>query len=310
MNTTAVVFAAPGQLSLTALPLIPPDGLFATVDVSFSGISTGTERLLWTGDMPGFPGMGYPLVPGYETVARVTKVPKGFGLCEGDLVFVPGANCYGPVRGLFGGAAKRIAISPSKLTKIDESLGENGTLLALAATAHHAATLGRLPDLVIGHGVLGRLIARIVVALGGKPTVWETQTERQAGSKNYSVVAPNEDTRKDYGAIIDASGDTQVLDRCMSHLARRGEIILAGFYAEPLHFIFPPAFMREATIRIAAQWEPKDLQASLELIASGKLSLDGLVTHRSPAADAALAYDTAFNHPSCLKMVLDWRNLQ
>lgn len=310
MNTTAVVFAAPGQLSLAALPLIPPDGPLAIVDVSFSGISTGTERLLWTGDMPGFPGMGYPLVPGYETVARVTKVPKGLGLSEGDLVFVPGANCYGPVRGLFGGAATRIAISPAKLTKIDESLGENGTLLALAATAHHAATLGRLPDLVIGHGVLGRLIARIVVALGGMPTVWETQAERQAGSKNYSVVAPNEDTRKDYSAIIDASGDTQVLDRCMNHLARRGEIILAGFYAEPLHFVFPPAFMREATIRIAAQWEPKDLQASLALIASGKLSLDGLVTHRSPAADAALAYDTAFNHPNCLKMVLDWRNLQ
>ena len=310
MNTTAVVFAAPGQLSLKALPLIPPDGPHAIVDVAFSGISTGTERLLWTGDMPGFPGMGYPLVPGYETVARVGKAPKDAGLSEGDLVFVPGANCYGPVRGLFGGAAKRIAINPAKLTKIDESLGENGTLLALAATAHHAVTLGRLPELVIGHGVLGRLIARIVVALGGKPVVWETQAERQSGSGGYSVIGPNEDTRKDYASIIDASGDTQVLDRCMSHLARRGDIVLAGFYSEPLHFVFPPAFMREATIRIAAQWDPKDLAASLDLIASGTLSLDGLVTHRSPAADAALAYDTAFNHPGCLKMVLDWRSFQ
>ena len=77
--------------------------------------------------------------------------------------------------GLFGGAAKRIAIAPARLTRIDESLGENGILLALAATAYHAVSLGRLPELVIGHGVLGRLIARIVVALGGKPTVWETQ---------------------------------------------------------------------------------------------------------------------------------------
>ena len=310
MNTTAVVFAAPGQLALKALPLIPPDGPHAIVDVAFSGISTGTERLLWTGDMPGFPGMGYPLVPGYETVARVGKAPKNAGLSEGDLVFVPGANCYGPVRGLFGGAAKRIAITPAKLTKVDESLGENGTLLALAATAHHAVTLGRLPELVVGHGVLGRLIARIVVALGGKPVVWETQAERQSGSDGYSVIGPNEDTRKDYASIIDASGDTQVLDRCMSHLARRGEIVLAGFYSEPLHFVFPPAFMREATIRIAAQWEPKDLAASLDLIAGGTLSLDGLVTHRSPAADASLAYDTAFNHPGCLKMVLDWRSFQ
>jgi bacteriochlorophyllide a dehydrogenase len=310
LDTTAVVFAAPGRLALKSMPLVPPDGPHAIVDVSFSGISTGTERLLWTGDMPGFPGMGYPLVPGYETVARVRSAPKGAGLSEGDLVFVPGANCYGPVRGLFGGAAKTIAIAPAKLTKIDESLGENGTLLALAATAHHAVTLGRLPELVIGHGALGRLIARIVVALGGSPTVWETQPERQSGSNGYPVIGPGADTRKDYAGVIDASGDTQVLDTCMTHLARRGEIVLAGFYAEPLHFVFPPAFMREATIRIAAQWEPKDLQASLDLIAGKKLSLDGLVTHRSPATDAASAFGTAFNHLGCLKMVLDWRNFQ
>jgi bacteriochlorophyllide a dehydrogenase len=310
MDTTAVVFTAPGQLALQTLALCPPDGPFAVVDVNFSGISTGTERLLWTGDMPGFPGMGYPLVPGYETVARVASVPKGSGLSEGDLVFVPGASCYGPVRGLFGGAAKRIAIAPAKLTKIEESLGENGTLLALAATAHHAVTFGRLPELVIGHGMLGRLTARIIVALGGTPVVWETQAERQVGGEGYTVIGPNADTRKDYGCVVDASGDTQVLDRCMTHLARRGEIILAGFYSEPLHFIFPPAFMREASIRIAAQWEPKDLQASLELISRGRLSLDGLVTHRSPAADTALAYDTAFNHSRCLKMVLDWRMFQ
>lgn len=307
MDTTAVVFTSPRQLSLQTLPLIPQDESHTIVDVSFSGISTGTERLLWTGDMPVFPGMGYPLVPGYETVARVAKSPKRSGFAEGDLVFVPGANCYGPVRGLFGGAAKRIAIAPAKLTKIDESLGENGTLLALAATAHHAVTLSGMPDLIVGHGVLGRLIARIVVALGGTPTVWETQTSRQTGGDGYQVISSNSDTRKDYSCIVDASGDTHILDRCMTHLVRRGEIVLAGFYAEPLHFVFPPAFMREASIRIAAQWEPKDLTAVLDLIASKKLSLGELITHRSPAADAHQAYDTAFGHAGCLKMVLDWR---
>ncbi len=309
-NTTAVVFTSPGQLALQFLPLVLPDGPHAIVDVNFSGISTGTERLLWTGDMPAFPGMGYPLVPGYETVARVATAPKNSGLAEGDLVYVPGANCYGPVRGLFGGAASRIAVASNKLTKIDESLGENGTLLALAATAHHAVTLGRLPDLIIGHGVLGRLIARITKALGGYPTVWETSTDRRSGSIGYSVIDAAVDNRKDYACILDASGDTNVLDRCMMHLARRGEIVLAGFYSAPLHFIFPPAFMREASIRIAAQWEPKDLMASLELVASGKLSLDGLITHRSAAADASSAYQTAFQNIECLKMVLDWRSVQ
>ena len=38
----------------------------------------------------------------------------------------------------------------------------------------------------------------------------------------------------------------------------------------------------------------------------GHLSLDGLITHRASAADAASAYDRAFTDPACLKMILDW----
>ena len=65
--------------------------------------------------------------------------------------------------------------------------------------------------------------------------------------------------------------------------------------------------MREARLRIAAQWQPADLLAVKELAESGRLSLAGLITHRQPAADAPAAYRTAFGDPACLKMVLDWR---
>mgnify|MGYP002648882625 CR=1 FL=1 len=62
----------------------------AVVAVSWSGISTGTEKLLWTGRMPSFPGMGYPLVPGYESVGTVIETVAGSGLRVGQTVFVPG----------------------------------------------------------------------------------------------------------------------------------------------------------------------------------------------------------------------------
>jgi 3-hydroxyethyl bacteriochlorophyllide a dehydrogenase len=45
----------------------------------------------------------------------------------------------------------------------------------------------------------------------------------------------------------------------------------------------------------------------VDLIATGRLSLDGLITHHSPAADAPAAYATAFGDSTCLKMVLEWR---
>ena len=85
--------------------------------------------------------------------------------------------------------------------------------------------------------------------------------------------------------------------------------MLAGFYSEPLAFQFSPAFMREARLRIAAQWREADLIAVRALAESGELSLDDLITHRRDASAAPDAYPIAFTDPACLKMILDWRSI-
>lgn len=310
MNTLAVVFEEPQQLSLATLELSAPGDEDVVVDIAWSGISTGTERLLWTGKMPPFPGLGYPLVPGYESVGRVREAGRHARARIGDLVFVPGANCFGPVRGLFGGAAAQLVVPSQRAHAVDESLGERAVLLALAATAHHAIRAPglALPDLVVGHGVLGRLIARLVLALGGAaPTVWELNPDRAGGASGYSVIDPALDARRDYHSICEVSGDSRLLDALIQRLAPGGEIVLAGFYSDALSFSFPAAFMREARLRVAAQWQPSDLVAVRQLAESGQLSLDGLITHRNAAQDADAAYRTAFGDPGCLKMLLDWR---
>lgn len=310
MNTVAVVLEKPEHLSLNRIELSDPGDADVVVDVEWSGISTGTERLLWFGRMPPFPGMGYPLVPGYESVGRISAAGPLSGSRVGDRVFVPGARCFGEVRGLFGGAASRLVVPGQRALAFDESLGEQGVLLALAATARHAIAdgSGQPPDLIVGHGVLGRLLARLAVAAGGVPVVWETNPQRAAGALGYKVVDPTLDTRRDYRTICDVSGDPALLDVLIGHLAPGGEIILAGFYSEPLSFAFAPAFMREARLRVAAQWKEADLVAVKDLAESGSLSLDGLITHRQMAADAPSAYRTAFSDPACLKMILDWRS--
>ncbi len=310
INAVAVVFEQPERLALTSLALSPPGEEDVVVDIAWSGISTGTERLLWTGRMPPFPGMGYPLVPGYESVGRVREAGARSGGQVGDFVFVPGARCFGDVRGLFGGAASRLIVAGNRAHRVDEQLGEQAVLLALAATAYHALTPAahQLPDLIVGHGVLGRLLARLTLALGGKPpVVWERNPDRAIGAEGYEVIDPAIDTRTDYHAIYDVSGDASLLDSLIGRLATGGEIVLAGFYSERLSFAFPQAFMREARLRVAAQWLEADLAAVRQLAESRQLSLDGLITHRSPADQADSAYRTAFGDPGCLKMVLDWR---
>jgi 3-hydroxyethyl bacteriochlorophyllide a dehydrogenase len=184
-------------------------------------------------------------------------------------------------------------------------------LLALAATAFHAMSGPDYlqPDLIVGHGVLGRLLARLAVIRGGQPpVVWERNPVRVGHEDNdYRVVSPEDDTRQDYRSIYDVSGDSTLLDTLIARLARGGEIVLAGFYDKSLSFGFPPAFMREARLRVAAEWRQPDLEAVKVLVETGQLSLDGLITHRHEAASAAVAYRTAFDDPKCLKMILDWR---
>ena len=310
MKAVAVVIREPERLELGRLPLAAMGEGDVVVDVELSGISTGTERLLYTGRMPHFPGMGYPLVPGYESVGRIVDAGSNADLSAGDRVFVPGANCFGEVRGLFGGAASRLVVPAARVAPIGADLGDEAVLLALAATARHAIAAAHAtpPDLIVGHGVLGRLLARLAAGMHGPaPVVWEADPARAHGAEGYEVVRPEDDDRRDYRAIYDVSGDSSILDALIQRLAPGGEIVLAGFYSQPLSFAFPPAFMREVKIRIAAEWQPDDLQAVLRLIGQGTLSLDGLLTHSLAADKATDAYDIAFNDPACLKMTLDWR---
>lgn len=309
METLAVVIDQPEHLSLRALDLLPASPSDVVVDVEWSGISTGTERLIWSGRMPAFPGFGYPLVPGYETVGRIAFAGAQSGHKIGAQVFVPGSRGFRDARGLFGGAASRLLVAGNKAVAVDEQLGRSAVLLALAATAHHAlvAPNAALPDLIVGHGVLGRLLARLTLALGGSPIVWERIASRATGAEGYHVISPVADTRKDYHVICDASGDASLIDQLITRLAPGGEIILAGFYEGRVGFDFAPAFMREARLRIAAEWRDHDLAAVNRLIAAGRLRLDGLITHAEPAEIAPHAYRTAFSDTDCLKMVLDWR---
>ena len=309
MDSVAVVFQQPEQLALQSLPLSPMGDDDVLVNVTKSAISTGTERLLWTGRMPQFPGMGYPLVPGYESVGRIADAGRNAQDRIGDLVYVPGAKCYGDVRGLFGGSASKVIIPAAKAMQLADSLAEEGVLLALAATAYHVSANEQQPDLIVGHGVLGRLLARIAVAAGKKPVVWETNPVRATGAVGYTVVNPADDKDSRYHSICDVSGDAGLLDTLIGRLAPGGEVVLAGFYEGNVSFAFAQAFMREARIRIAAQWQPADLIAVKALAESGALSLADLITHHEQAEDAArvdTAYRTAFGDATCLKMVLNW----
>ena len=60
---------------------------------------------------------------------------------------------------------------------------------------------------------------------------------------------------------------------------------------------------------MAAEWKPADLEAVTALANDGQLPLDDVITHREQFRAAADAYETAFEDPRCVKMILDWREV-
>ena len=79
LSSLAVVLEEPKRVTLARLPLDEPAPDQVMVETLWSGVSAGTERLLFEGRMPAFPGMGYPLVPGYESVGRVVDAGPDSG---------------------------------------------------------------------------------------------------------------------------------------------------------------------------------------------------------------------------------------
>ena len=310
--STAVVFEQPREMTIRPVELPEPHSTDCVVEVQWTGISTGTERLLWDGRMPPFPGLAYPLVPGYESVGSVLSTGERTDFEVGQRVFVPGSRGFKDVHGLFGGAARSLVVPAERLIPLPAETESTGVLLALAATACHA--LRRMddlgpPELIIGHGALGRLLARVTEArYQMTPVVWETGAERREGNHSYTVIDPTDDDRRDYRRVCDVSGASLIIDQAVHHLAKGATVLLAGFYAAPIQFQFPAAFMREIDLRISAEWQPEDMQSTLDLVSGGDLSLSGIITHDQPYDSAETAYQQAFSDPRCLKMVLDWRD--
>lgn len=148
----------------------------AVVRTTRTGVFAGAEKLLRTGRMPMFPGMGDPLVPGCETVGELVEAGPESGRRVGELVFVAGADCHIDVRPVRQRHRHRHRQRPrrgAKVVPLGAAMGAEATLLALAATARHAIAAPRAPppDLIVGHGALGRLLARLTLAAGGAPTV-------------------------------------------------------------------------------------------------------------------------------------------
>ena len=64
--------------------------------------------------------------PDTRSVGRIVAAGPGYKNRLGEVVFVPGATCFGEIRGLFGGAASRLVVPSARAVPIDSYARRTG----------------------------------------------------------------------------------------------------------------------------------------------------------------------------------------
>src|ERR1700742_2360097 len=199
----ALFHTAPRCVEVRELPTPRPAAGEVLVRTVCSGISGGTERLVYRGEVPAelalddtIDALGgtfsYPFAYGYACVGEVAE--------SGQAVFA-----FHPHQDIFAARASELIPLPG----IDPT---SATLLPLVETALQV-TLDAGPGyrdrvIVLGAGVLGLLAGLLLQRAGGRPVLAEPQEWRRAvaGGVGLDAREPAELGQEDVKLVIDASG--------------------------------------------------------------------------------------------------------
>jgi 2-desacetyl-2-hydroxyethyl bacteriochlorophyllide A dehydrogenase len=312
VKARAVHFVAPRRVELREVELPPPAEGRVLVATRWSGISSGTERLAWRGEVdPELPldetlgalggTFAYPFRYGYSAVGRVVR-PAGT-LREGQLVFA------------FHPHQDRFVVDAGEATPVDGLDGRAATLYPLVETALQVC-LDAAPRLgehvvVAGMGAVGILVAALLARTGAEVLGSEPEPARRAAATAFGVstAAPDEvgelvtagTAGRGADLVVEASGDPRALAASLRLLAHEGTVLVCSWYGTrsaslPLGGAF---HRRRLSLRssqvstlpaaLTARWD-RGRRSALAWRLARELPLGVLATHEFPFERAGEAY--------------------
>ena len=311
----ALFHTAPRCVEIRELPTPRPAAGEVLVRTLCSGISGGTERLVYRGEIPADLALddtigalsgtfSYPFAYGYACVGEVGE--------SGQPVFA-----FHPHQDVFTARASELIPLPA----IDPA---SATLLPLVETALQvtldAGSGYRDRVIVLGAGVLGLLTGLLLQRSGWRPLIAEPQVWRRdmASSLGAAAAAPEDLTDERVPLIIDASGNPDAPAMALNMLCHEGTLLIASWFGtKSVALPLGGAFHRRRLIirstqvstvptRLSGTWtRSRRRQETVELMA--ELPLAQLCTHVfafGEAAEAFRAVDEGI--PGLMHSVLDY----
>jgi 2-desacetyl-2-hydroxyethyl bacteriochlorophyllide A dehydrogenase len=332
MKTHAVVFVEPGRVEVRELEVPDPGPGQVGIRTVCSGVSQGTERWALTGRYGHFDrdlSAYYPCSPGYQAAGVVEALGQGVeDLTVGDHVFAPGTRFADPAHKYPGPCQAShsgyLVASRSGVTRLQPEVDlAAASLYHMAGVSRHGVRLTKVQPgefvVVIGLGMIGQMSAQAARRVGARVVATDRISLRVELAAKHSadrVVDANSERLEDVvgeeapsGAdvVIDTTGDSRMFDRCLRLIRREGRIAMQGYYPDPISIDFHLTHMRRPTVTFPCGWDDEFNGELAEDMATGRIVIEPLITHRIPFRDAAEAYELVVEHPArSLGMVLDW----
>jgi 2-desacetyl-2-hydroxyethyl bacteriochlorophyllide A dehydrogenase len=215
-----------------------------------------------------------------------------------------------------GGFAEYTTTHASALFKLPDSLSdEEGALVEPLAVAVRALAQAQASHAdrvaVIGGGTIGLLCLAVARANGVKETLitvkypQQAQLARELGA-DHVVDIPQSNLRevvkgltngRGMDVVVETVGGAQQFDDSMAIVRRRGRVVLVAGYFEPLAVDLAPVVWSEAVVTgsncYGYSGMETDFQAAIDLIASRKVDVSKIVTHRFPFSEITEAFAVA-----------------
>lgn len=251
---------------------------------------------------------------GRENFCRQTK-HLGHGQGWGKMDFYP------------GGMAEYCPAFPDNVYELPENVtDEQATFLDPMTAALHAVNVA-IPEMldkivVLGAGPIGLMISQLVKVLGASTTFITDVTDKnlliaeQSGidytlnveksNKTITALVMEKTDSEGVGRVFNTVGSRESILESLGLLEVAGLVVLMATKDKDINF---PGLMLsgERTIKTSTNAMFADFPRCVELLATGLVKVDPMITHRFSLSDGIKAFETACNktQTEAIKIIID-----
>lgn len=315
----------------------PPAAGEVTIRVAYNGIC-GTDLHIVQGHMD--TRVALPAVIGHEMSGIISAIgPNVESLAPGQPVTVMPlrwcgecASCRAGHQHICqhldfvgidspGALQEQWTVPASLVVPLPEGVSlEHAALVEPLAVAVHDVRRSRLAAgetvVVIGGGPIGQLIAIVARASGAEVILAEPDGDRRAFAARQGtiVVDPiegdlaavvNEHTGgAGADVVFEVAGTRSTALDATRHARTRGRVVFVAIHPEPVPVDLHRIFWRELEVLGARVYEREDFERAIELLASGLVPADSLITRVVPLDGTSEAFE-ALLAASAMKILVD-----